>query len=154
MTDEADESFKFLFRDYRKALRLYLSKLTFSRDVAEDLAQEAFIRVYANRRSEVGSLRGYLFKTAHNLGVDYVRHRRALPIDAIDVEGREIASDAPSAESTIGSRQELVLVSAAIEELPPKCRMVFLLLRVEGRSYKDVAAQMALSETMVRKYAR
>jgi RNA polymerase sigma-70 factor (ECF subfamily) len=154
MTDRVDEQFKSLFRDCGRAVRAYLSKLTVSRDVAEELSQEAFARIYANRSAEVGSLRSYLFKTAHNLGVDYLRHRQALSIEAMDLRVMEIASDSPSAESALGSRQELALLHAAIAELPPKCRLVFLLLRVEGRSYKEVAAQMALSETMVRKYAR
>jgi len=154
MSDRKPDWFAGFFEKHRRGLRRYLSRLVSSADVAEDLTQEAFARIYAVRADGVQSPQSFLYRTAHNLAMDHVRHRRvaaAEPLD--DATAGSIRHEAPSAEDQVASRQELDLVRAAIAELPPKCRTVFMMLRFEERSYKDIAREMALSETMVRKYA-
>jgi RNA polymerase sigma factor (sigma-70 family) len=154
MADRKSEWFAGFFEKHRRSLRRYLSRLVSSSDVAEDLAQEAFARIYAVRTEALQSPQSFLYRTAHNLAMDHVRHRRIAAEDPLDSDlASSIGHEAPSAEDWIASKQELDLVHAAIQELPPKCRMVFIMLRFEERSYKEIAHSMALSETMVRKYA-
>jgi RNA polymerase sigma-70 factor (ECF subfamily) len=122
--------------------------------VAEDLSQEAFARVYVVQDGSLRSPRSFLYRTAHNLAMDHMRHRRvaaAEPLD--DVTADTLGDGRPTPDACVAAREELRLIEAAIEELPPKCRKVFIMLRFEERSYKEIALAMALSETMVRKYA-
>lgn len=154
MADRKAEWFVRFFERHRRSLRRYLSKLVSSSDVAEDLTQEAFARVYAIQADRLQSPQSFLYRTAHNLAMDHVRHRKVAAAEPLDDElAGGIRHEAPSAEDEVASRQELDLVRAAIQELPPKCRTVFMMLRFEERSYKEIAHEMALSETMVRKYA-
>ena len=142
------------FLKHQRSLRRYLADLVSSSDMAEDLAQEAFARVYAIDTSRVRSPQSFLYRTAHNLALDHIRHQRVAAAEPLrDDLIERIAQDLPSAEIALAAKEELALVYQAINELPPNCRQVFLLLRVEGMSFKEVAAEMRLSETMVRKYA-
>lgn len=153
MKDPGNDWFVGFFREYRHELRRYLARFVSSTDIAEDLTQEAFARVYAVSASKLQSPRNFLFRTGHNLALDHMRHLKVSAAEPIETDVIGIESQDPSAEQQLASKQELELVWAAIGELPPKCRKVFLLLRFEGRSVKEVAQEMELSESTVRNHA-
>jgi RNA polymerase sigma factor (sigma-70 family) len=87
------------------------------------------------------------------LALDHVRRARRVPIGRLDDQPAEYLADAaPSAEERLGAQQELALMRAVLLELPPKCRQAFLLVRLEELSHREAAAEMGISQTMVRKY--
>ena len=154
MPDDTEAGFAGFFERHRRHLQRYLARLVSSPEVAEELSQEAFARVYVVQDGGLRSPRSFLYRTAHNLAMDHMRHRRvaaAEPLD--DVSADTLGDGQPTADACVAAREELRLIEAAIDELPPKCRKVFIMLRFEERSYKEIALAMALSETMVRKYA-
>ena len=154
MPDDMTDGFHSFFERHRRQLLRYLARLVSSSDVAEDLSQEAFARVYVVQDGSLRSPRSFLYRTAHNLAMDHMRHRRVAATEPLDEVAADTLGDGqPAPDVCVAGREELRLIEAAIEELPPKCRKVFILLRFEGRSYKEIALAMALSETMVRKYA-
>jgi RNA polymerase sigma-70 factor (ECF subfamily) len=154
MPDNMAEGFAGFFERHRRHLLRYLARLVSSSDVAEDLTQEAFARVYVVQDGTLRSPRSFLYRTAHNLAMDHMRRRRVAATEPLtDVTIDTLGDDSPPPDACVAAREELRQIETAIQELPPKCRKVFILLRLEGRSYKEIALAMALSETMVRKYA-
>ena len=154
MSDNRDDSFARFFKQNFRVVSRYVSKLVSAPDVADELTQEAFARVSLVGLDSVQSPQGLLMRTAKNLAIDHVRRSRIVSFESLDGGTvAEIGDSAPSAEDWVAAREELERVGEVIKELPPKCRRVFLLLRVEELSFKEVAAEMGLSETMVRKYA-
>lgn len=142
-----------LFAQHARAVKRYLFGIIPKLEVAEDLTQEAFVRLQSSARNHLDSPRGFLFRTAHNLALDHLRRDRRVPIDELDdITTASLADAGPSPEEQVAARQELAIMRAIILELPPKCRQVFLLVRLEGLSHRDVAAEMGMSQTMVRKY--
>jgi RNA polymerase sigma-70 factor (ECF subfamily) len=142
-----------LFAQHARAVKRYLFGIIPKLDIAEDLTQEAFVRLQSSSRSHLESPRGFLFRTAHNLALDHLRRDRSIPIDELDdITSASLADAGPTPEEQVATRQELAIMRAIILELPPKCRQVFLLVRVEGLSHREVAAEMGMSQTMVRKY--
>jgi len=142
-----------LFAQHARAVKRYLFGIIPKIDIAEDLTQEAFVRLQSSSRNHLESPRGFLFRTAHNLALDHLRRDRRVPIDELDdITTASLADAGPSPEEQVAARQELAIMRAIILELPPKCRQVFLLVRLEGLSHRDVAAEMGMSQTMVRKY--
>jgi RNA polymerase sigma-70 factor (ECF subfamily) len=142
-----------LFAQHARAVKRYLFGIIPKLEVAEDLTQEAFVRLQSSARNHLESPRGFLFRTAHNLALDHLRRDRRVPIDELDdITTASLADAGPSPEEQVAARQELAIMRAIILELPPKCRQVFLLVRLEGLSHRDVAAEMGMSQTMVRKY--
>jgi RNA polymerase sigma-70 factor (ECF subfamily) len=153
-SEDGAGGFAGFFERHRRQLGLYLARLVSSPDVAEDLAQEAFARVYVVHDGTLRSPRSFLYRTAHNLAMDHMRRRKVAAAEPLtDITADTLGDGRPTPDTCLAAREELRIIEAAIQELPPKCRKVFILLRFEGRSYKEIALAMALSETMVRKYA-
>lgn len=131
-------------------LKRYLKRHVGTED-AEDVAQEAFVRLYA-RDAEARSPSGYLYQTARNLVID--GKRRARRAQAVMVESapmETIADYRPSPEDEVDSRQRLAQASALVDRMTPKCRRVFLLRIVEGCSYAEIAGRLAMTPIAVEK---
>ena len=137
----------------------YLRPKVASAEDADDLAQEAFLRMHKFQQS--GSLqnaRAFLFKTAQNLAVDQRRrervHLRFVTSEPTVVEDDPERDDsaAPSAEREASARQELARITEAIDGMPTKVRQAFLLHRAQGMSYGQIATEMQVSVSMVEKY--
>jgi len=155
MASLGNEALTHLFREYATSLRRYLRRVVSTPEVADELVQEAFTRLYVSPRlTVVDSPRSFLFKTARNLALNHLARQRTVTFEHLeDRPGFEVRDEAPSPEQWLWAREELELVHAVVAELPPKCRQVFLLLRIRGLSIQEVAREMKISETMVRKYA-
>jgi RNA polymerase sigma factor (sigma-70 family) len=160
MAETSDDSFVRLFRENGSALRRYLARLVRSTDVAEELAQEAFARVYAVEATSIQSPRSFLFRTAHNLAVNHVRHERTAATESVgdvgDIEGvieSQSSSDLsmPTAEAELAGRQELALLRDAIDHLPAQCKKMFVLRKIDGLSYREIADRLELSVSSVEK---
>lgn len=143
-----------IYRDHNEALIRFLYVKLRSEQDAREVAQEAYVRMLKlDEPDTVRHLQSYLFRTAANLAVDRLRQGQRRPTVAVPDDGpREPCSPLPAQDHILEGRQKLSLLETAITELPPKCRKAFLLYKFEGRSYGDIADEMGLSESMIRKY--
>lgn len=141
-----------LFSEHNESLIRFLATRLRSVQEAQEVAQEAYVRLLTLEDSgAVSFLRAFLFKTAANLAVDRLRSRNRWQqtVDAgLCDEVRETA--APDRE--VSSAQEVEIIGRLIGELPPKCRRAFLLHRIDGLEFAEIAQQMGLSERMIRHY--
>src|ERR1700753_1387233 len=71
---------KALFQAYSRSVRNHVAAIVDRLDVAEELTQEAFLRLLSSDRAHLDSPRGFLFRTARNLALDHVRRARRVPI--------------------------------------------------------------------------
>lgn len=139
-----------LFRMHGKELQGFLRKRGASPELAADLSQEAFMRLLtAPADTNVKSATAYLFRTATNLSIDWGRRQRLLQM-ASDQEAAllSVADETPSAERVIISRQELAVLQAALNELPPAIRFVFY-ARLEGMTFAAIGRKLGLSQNTV-----
>lgn len=142
-----------LFREHNEALVRFLALRLRSQQEAKEVAQEAYVRLLKlDQPGAVGFLRAFLFKTAANLAVDRIRHEQMARRVARDSTFLEELSTQPTPEKLATDAQELKLAERLIDELPPKCRRAFLLHKVYGLDFADIAKQMGLGERMVRTY--
>lgn len=116
-----------------------------------DLRQEVFARIYeAASRNKPLQIKAFLFRVARNLIIDRLRQQSVVSIEGVaDFKELDVSTNEPSPEEHVSARQELRILEAAIQELPPRCRQIFLLRKVQGLSQKDVARQMKISEITV-----
>lgn len=134
-------------------LRFFTHKLG-CRDLAADCTQETYVHLVRMRSTiDVQNPRAFLFRVAANLAVDNLRkiriRREALSVDPLPDNA---ASMAPSAEDALDAKQRLVQVERAIGELSPKCRSALLMNRLEGKTHREIAEALGVSESMVAKY--
>ncbi|MDM3887932.1 sigma-70 family RNA polymerase sigma factor [Pseudomonas sp. BCRC 81390] len=135
---------------YHELIGTWTRKLR-SRQQAEDLAHDAFVRVLESPGQQVEQPRAYLHQTARNIAVDGFRRedrRQALELQAFD-EGPAGSGDP---EAYVHALELADSVERALAELPLNCRQVFIWQKLEGRTQAEIAERMGLSKNMVEKY--
>jgi RNA polymerase sigma factor (sigma-70 family) len=141
-----------LFQEHNRSLIRFLTARLRSAQEAEEVAQEAYVRLLRlDQPGTVSFLRAFLYKTAANLAVDRMRKRGRHSV-AAEAGYLDDFRKPPTPDREVESDQEIEHVLRLIEDLPPKCRQAFLLHKIEELEFADVAQRMGLSERMVRIY--
>lgn len=151
MEMDLDEWFMSEILPLRPMLLRYLHLRWRSEDDLPDLVQETLTRVYEAARAERPMApRPFVFMIARNLMIDKVRRTQVVSIDRLaDFEWSNLADDTPSPEQYAAAREELNLLRDALNALPPTCRDVVVLRKVEGLSQRETAHRLGFSEETV-----
>lgn len=158
-----DVSFELLLQKYRAPVIHFLARMVRDHALAEDLAQEAFLRVYRARARYKPSAKftTWLFRIAANLALNSVRderHRqRDLSVDApaADEEGNaaaplDVASHQPGVLDKMLARQRAWQIRRAILRLPEKQRAAVLLHKYQEMDYSEIARVLDCSESALK----
>jgi RNA polymerase sigma factor (sigma-70 family) len=131
------------------ALKRYLRRFIRSREGADDLAQEAFVRTFAAESGRViESPKAFLFKVAKNLALNELARQSTAAFQPLgDLEGQEVLEDSNqvAVDDVVDSRERIRLLARAIAALPPQCAKVFLLRKMQGLSQKEIAVRLNIS---------
>lgn len=129
----------------------YLTRWLESRDAAEDIAQQTFIRLWENRASwsVEGSLRGLLFRIARNLAISQQRSHEARERAGLQFVSEKISRLQPTPLDDVVDAELGRALDRAIGALPERRREVFVLRCIHGLSYSEIAATMNISEQTV-----
>ena len=150
--------FDFLIQKYRKPIIHFMYRMVHNQAVAEELAQEVFLRVYRARDTYRAEARfsTWLYRIATNLGVNYARDTRhernasTIYLDETDSETGttpDVADSTPSAESNLLNRERLNAIRQHVLALPERQRMAVLMHKYEGMDYKQIGDVLKLSES-------
>lgn len=142
-------------RRYHDSLIQFLRQRLRVPEDAFDVAQEAYIRMMQYQDSRrIRSPSSMLFRIAINVANDLGRAEvaRGGARSHCNVDDLDIVSDEPSAERQLTAREDLAILYTVIEQLPPKCRQVFLLSRVRRMTYGEIAVRCGISRKMVEKH--
>lgn len=132
-----------------KLFRLAL-RITFDRAEAEDIVQETMIRVWNKRDEwdELESVEAYCLTVARNLAIDRSEKKDSQTMElTTEVEQ---TPDASNPYDRLVNKERLKLVHRLVGELPEKQRLIMQLRDVEGKSYKEIAAALRLTEEQVK----
>ncbi|WP_254424147.1 RNA polymerase sigma factor [Thalassospira marina] len=135
-----------LFRKYQVRLRHFVQKRKLAWYTADDIVQDTFLRIVATPTlPDVKYAQSYLYRTAQNLVVDHFRRERILKFVPDAEKSLEfMASDDPLPDQIAWSRQELRQLQAAINKLPSPTREVFVLARLEGKTYVEIGEKLGI----------
>jgi RNA polymerase sigma-70 factor (ECF subfamily) len=145
--DGDEEAFGLLVRRYQRRLTAFLSQLVGDLELARELSQEAFVRAWSAlaRFDPKYRFSTWLFRIAHNLGIDQLRRRRLKTVSLYrtDAEGAEVEVVVPDTEKDpLGHLENHALASElrqVIDELRPEYRELVLLRHFAGLSYQEIA---------------
>lgn len=142
-----DEWFKREVLPLEPMLTGFLQRNRCSAAEVADLSQETFARIYESAQRERPVLvKAFLFQIARNLMIDHLRKQNVVPLDTIaEFEWANLPDDKPSSERQAAARQELRLLQTALDDLPPRCRQIVVMQRVEGLSQKEIAGQLNIT---------
>ncbi|MBI3983608.1 MAG: sigma-70 family RNA polymerase sigma factor [Gemmatimonadetes bacterium] len=154
-----------LLRRYQRPVFSLIYRMVRDRELAEDLAQETFVKVLGALDSYRPEFKfsSWIFKIANNAAIDHLRKRQ---LDTLSLEGAPDASNPDRVEATqiqVASRRETPLeevearelgsaIEQAIGELRPEYRSCIILRHIEGRSYEEIAQTLDLPLGTVKTY--
>jgi RNA polymerase sigma-70 factor (ECF subfamily) len=150
--------FDFLLQKYRRPIVNFMYRLVHNPAIAEELAQEVFLRVYRSRQTYRAEARfsTWLYRIATNLGVNHARdtrHERAASTVYLDqadpVTGTtpDVADTTPGAEDSLLRRERMNAIRQHVMALPERQRMAVLMHKYEGMDYRQIGDVLKLSES-------
>jgi RNA polymerase sigma-70 factor (ECF subfamily) len=151
-------SFELLLAKYRRPVVGYLDRMVQNRAVAEELAQEAFLRVYRARGSyqPAAKFTTWLFRIATHLALNSLRdtrhQRKETSMEGAGPEGQplQLADGRASREEQLVAEARLDAVRRAVADLPEKQRAAVLLHKYEGMDYAQIADALGCSVSAVK----
>lgn len=133
-----------------KLFRLAL-RITFDRAEAEDVVQETLIRVWNKRDewSQFGSVEVYCLTVARNLAIDRSERKDSRTVElTLDME--QASDEASSPYEKLVNKERMALIHRLMNKLPEKQRLIMQLRDIEGKSYKEIAVVLSLTEEQVK----
>jgi len=141
--------FEAMFNHYYAPLVVYACRYVQEIDIARDIVQDFFVRLYEKRESVVidTSLKSYLYRAVYHCCLNYInqqnireKHLKNIDLDRIDEE---------NLEDEISSVELQQRIYDMIESLPAKCRRIFKMNRMEGMKNEEIASHLNLSKRTV-----
>jgi RNA polymerase sigma-70 factor (ECF subfamily) len=153
-----DVAFDYLVEKYRRQMVSFMYRMTHNQAVAEELAQEVFLRVYRSRKNYAASAKftTWLYRIATNLAVNHARdtkHERpenTVNIDEPDADTGmtvDLADGSLNAEQNILRAERLAAIRRQVEALPERQRTAVIMHKYQNIDYKQIAAILKLSES-------
>jgi RNA polymerase sigma-70 factor (ECF subfamily) len=150
--------FDFLIQKYRKPIIHFMYRMVHNQAVAEELAQEVFLRVYRSRETYRAEARfsTWLYRIATNLGVNYARDNRhermasTVYLDEADAETGttpDVADTTLDVEAKMLQQERFNAIREHVMSLPERQRMAVLMHKYEGMDYKQIGDVLKLSES-------
>ena len=140
-------AYKELFVSFYNPLLRFAITLVTSREQAEEVVSDVFINIWERRKriSSITNLKVYLFIAVKNTSLNYLSKQRKNLVDSIDDADLEFKSFYFDPEQLMVTAEMIARIKAAVEELPPKCKLIFKLVKEEELKYRDVADILNLS---------
>jgi RNA polymerase sigma-70 factor (ECF subfamily) len=141
------EAYKELFYILQPGLNQFAFSILRSTEEAEDIVSDAFIRIWEKRKLllNVESPRFYMFSAIKNLCLNRLKRNRRLNTFLTDEWSVQLTSIYADPEQMMISGEVIRRIQLAIEALPPRCRMIFKLIKEDGLRYKEVAELLSVS---------
>jgi RNA polymerase sigma-70 factor (ECF subfamily) len=151
-------AFDVLLAKYRKPIVHFMFRMVHNQAVAEELAQEVFLRIYRSRETYRAEARfsTWLYRIATNLGVNHARdtrHERSASTVYLDEPDSEtgttpdVADSTPSAEAGLLRRERMNAIRQHVMALPERQKTAVLMHKYEGMDYKQIGEVLKLSES-------
>lgn len=149
---EQPRDFGAFYRSTVAPLRRYLSRLLGNAPEAQDVAHDAYLRVYPaiNDRSAQRP-EALLYVTARRLAINRLKRRSISPLSPEGGALETTAAQTPGVTQQVMARQELELLQNAVANLPEGCRQVLLLRKVELLSHREIADRLGIAISTVEK---
>lgn len=140
-------AYKRLFMHFFPRLRRFAMQLTGSSETAEEIASDALLQVWLKREElpAIHNLSAWLYAAARNGALNVLKKPQRTNLFLLDLTDTNYTLHAPDPEQALIYQEYIAAINQAIAALPPRCKMIFQMIREDGLSYKDVAKIMNIS---------
>ena len=137
-----------LYRLISKRLHHFARVITRSPEVAEEIVEDVFVKLWSNRHriNEVENLTVYLYVAVKNRSLNAISQKATdlirAPFDDLDIEAGQVVSDP---YNLLVTAEMMKRMQQAVDNLPPRCKMIFKLVREDGLKHREVAEILNIS---------
>lgn len=145
---DSERALRKLYLYYFNKLMRFVSIYVKSELEAEEIISDVFLNVWQNRKklTEVKNFNAYLYATARNAAIDFLRSSRNVSFNSIEEEQLEVFTKTTTTpEDDLISKETIEKINRAIETLPTQCKIAFKLIREDQLKYKEVAEILNIS---------
>lgn len=144
------DAFHDMFNEYYGQVKQFSCSILKDMSVAEDIAQEVFMKIWMNRSAlvSVGNLRNYLFQVSKNTVIDHIRHETSA-MSRNNIFAKKAFEKEEEFEKDFIARETRRAINEIVEHMPDKRREVFILNRFYGKTNDEIAGQLSLSKKTV-----
>lgn len=140
-------AYKSLFKNLQPWLYQFAYSFIKSHELAEEIVSDVFIRVWEKRKQleQIENLKLYLYVSTKNFSLNYLQKllkNKTFELDQLSVELKSLYADP---EQVLITREMANRVRLAVNQLPPRCKMIFKLVKEDGLKYKEVAELLDIS---------
>lgn len=144
-----ERSFQRFVESYSNDLLYYARYLVHSKEEAEEIVSDVFLEVWQHRDKlpEIKREKVWLLTITHNKAISYLRKKEhsTFSVTWDEVGEHTIPTDLQTPDERLISREEMNRINTIINNLPPRCKQVFVLAKIEKLLYKDIADILGIS---------
>lgn len=141
------------FLQNEPAIKRFLRRFLYKREDIDEIAQETFLRAYrATEGRDIDSPKAYLFQVARTLAYKELSRKSRHLTDYLEEAVEDDLSATEALEDEVSAQQKVQHYLEAISALPPQCRRVFLMRKVQAMPHKQIAAALSISASAVEKH--
>ncbi|RFS18929.1 RNA polymerase sigma-70 factor [Chitinophaga silvatica] len=142
-----EQAYKALFRLFYKPLSQFAFSIIKSWESAEEIASDVFLNIWKHRERllQVDNLKVYLYVSTKNIALNYLNKAAKTQHFSLDNLEVDISVNHATPEQIYISGEMVKRIEAAVNDLPPKRKMIFKLIREDGLKYKEVAQILDIS---------
>ncbi|MFD2789269.1 RNA polymerase sigma factor CnrH [Arenibacter antarcticus] len=147
-----ERAYENLYHKYYTSLVMYCYNLTKDQDRAEDIVQQTFVKIWIKRETlDIhSSFKNYLYRSVYNTFLKEYRKLKKEELALLELKNDILVDFEERDEAVLEERMKLL--EKAIDQLPKKNKVVFLLSKKSGYKHKEIAAQLDISEKAVEKH--
>ncbi len=149
IAEASDETaFEELFHFYFPGLVSFAGSIVKDRHVAQEVVEDVFVKLWDNRNllTTIKNFSYYIYTATKYASLDAIKNKKIMRFEDI---GDELLLTHSDAEANMISNENLDKITTAINQLPPKCRLIFRLVKEDGMKYDEVAQLLGISSKTV-----
>lgn len=145
--EEDERAFKKFFELFAGQLYQFSFSFIKNKSVAEEAISDVFFKVWLNRADLVNieNVKAYLFKATYNTSLNYldeIKRKKAISLEDVEVD---LGIDLICPETELINKELKELIEKAIEDLPPRCKIIYKMAKVEQLKYKEIGELLDIS---------
>ena len=141
------KAFERIFRHFYSPLLLYAFSITGQKEASEEVVQDTFYSIWKEREKIhiLRSVKSYLYKAVKNRSLLYLEHLRVHERYQENIVSENSSMNEPSPDELLEYKELEEIVETTLKKLPERCRHIFYMHRMNGKKYKEIAANLSIS---------